>query len=98
MKDFARSGLVLKEYRSKTGKTQREISKQYGLHSQFWSNAERSICLLPTPVMAKLIKQKDFPKDIFKYALKLDLIESHWRKYEPVKRRKLKGRKSLGEI
>lgn len=90
MRSFVRSGQVLKKYRQSFGMTQRDACKEFNMHSQFWSNAERGMCLLPTPVMKALLKRHLFPKSDFINALKEDLIESHMQKYQDKPRQKLK--------
>ena len=94
MKHFTRSGLVLKAYRHKLNMTQSEFGAAFGTeggaHAQFVSNFERSLCLPPTPMMKRILAQKNFPKSDFIEALKEDLIESHMQKYQEPKRQKLK--------
>jgi transcriptional regulator with XRE-family HTH domain len=82
VKTFKRSGLVLKSFREKLGKTQIQISSVYNLHTQYISNFERGICLPPVDTMKAIFKLKGFPKDIFKEALKEDLFESQMQKYK----------------
>ncbi len=83
MKDYTRVGLVLKRFRTNiAGKTQDEISDEYKMHPQFWSNAERGICLLPIHIMKRILRRKDFLKEDFESALKQDLIESQMQKYK----------------
>lgn len=86
MKDFTRTGAILKNYRQKLDLTQEQFGRAFGvgedLHKQFVSNFERAICLPPVPVMKKLLKQKDFPRTDFINALREDLIESHMQKYK----------------
>lgn len=94
MKHFTRSGIVIKNYRNKLGLTQREIAAEYGMHSQFWSNNERGICLLPVPAMRDIYNRADFPRASFDAALKEDLFESHIAKYKPTGQRRKRAPKS----
>jgi len=94
MKHFTRSGEVIKAYRNKLGLTQREIAAEYGMHSQFWSNAERSLCLLPTPTMRLVYNRADFPRKDFDKALREDLFESHIVKYRSTGQKRKRAPKS----
>ncbi len=92
MRDFTRSGAVMKAYREKLGLTQRELAQRFNMNSQFVSNWERGLCLPPTHMMKKLLKNKRFPKFDFIGALSADLIESHMMKYQDTKKRKAKAK------
>lgn len=91
MKSFTRTAAVMKAYRQKLGLTQLAIAKPLGLHSQFWSNAERGMCLLPIPQMKEILSRKDFNKQDFIEALREDLIESHMQKYYVKRKKSLRG-------
>ena len=54
---FQKAGKELREFRLKRGFTQREVAELIGCHTQFVSNAERSLCLLPKPNMRQLLVQ-----------------------------------------
>lgn len=89
MRDFTRSGAVMKAFREQLGMTQTEFGKQFGMSEQYCSNAERSHCLPPAHAMKLILKRNDFPKFDFVSALSADLIESQMMKYQEVAGRKL---------